>query len=132
MTLSVVAFCSAFFDFGKKGFWYLGSIMMVGYEAFLQIFEGKSFILYAKRNTFFEMNREGILGIFGFFSIYLYSLSVGWEIYFCEPSKEKKYFWRLVKGLLRYIIYIYFFRNSLHILKGRVLEDGFFISFLFI
>jgi len=87
MTLSVVAFFSAFFDFGKKGFWYFGSAMMIGYEAFLQIFEGKDFILNAERNTFFEMNREGILGIFGFFSIYLYSLSVGREIYFCEPNK---------------------------------------------
>ena len=103
MTLSVVAFFSALFDFGKKGFWYLGSGIMLGYEVFLDVFEGKEFILFAGRKTFFEMNREGILGIFGFFSIYLYSLSVGTAIYYCEPNKEKKYFGELCKGFIKFI-----------------------------
>lgn len=101
MTLSAVAFLSAFFNFGKKGFWYLGSLMMVIYEIFLQVFSGKEFMFFASRTNFFEMNREGILGIFGFFSIYLYSLSVGREIHQCEPRKEKVYFKILMKGFLR-------------------------------
>lgn len=101
MTLSVVAFFSALFDLGRKGFWFLGSIIMTFYEVFIQMFNGKNFIFFSERRNFFEMNREGILGVLGFFSIYLYSLSVGREIHNCEPRKEKLYLKDLVIKLLK-------------------------------
>ena len=76
---------------------------MLGYEVFLELFDGKEFIFYSEIKSFFQMNREGILGIFGFFSIYLYSLSIGSEIYACKPNKEKMYISQLCKGLLRFV-----------------------------
>lgn len=55
----------------------LSMVIMCLYEYFLIELGGLAFIISAPRNSFLEANREGILSLFGYFSIFLNGLALG-------------------------------------------------------
>ncbi|KAF1336437.1 Gpi-anchored wall transfer protein 1, partial [Globisporangium splendens] len=51
--------------------------IIIGYQLYLTHDGGEDFILYAPRDTLFEQNREGILSLAGYTSLYMFAVSTG-------------------------------------------------------
>jgi phosphatidylinositol glycan class W len=52
-------------------------VVYVGYQLYLTHDGGEDFILYAPRDTLFEQNREGILSLAGYTSLYMLAVFTG-------------------------------------------------------
>ena len=72
-----------------------GFIVLLAQELLSQIYDLKSYILYAPRTDWISANKEGILSLFGYFAINLIGYGIGGEmnriVIFKEPAQLVKY-----------------------------------------
>ena len=87
MSLGAVVLLSAIISLDPLSSILFSSILMIAYQFFLN--NGlENYILTAPRDNFLSMNREGIFGCIGFFSIF--QIGIGLKEYLLVQGEEGK------------------------------------------